>query len=257
MKIEYSARSHVGCVRDNNEDNLYVDGVILTPAERECPFAIDGYENYPAIFAVCDGIGGEENGELASYIAVHKLLETAATVKTVRHIHLDKILQGLVNDINKTIYFEGVSLGKRMGTTMALAVASKCGIHCFNIGDSRIYALHRGKFNQITNDHTISNKQGSKLTRCIGIGDNLAIESYPPIPPNSRILICSDGLTDMVGMDEIEDILRSSNKTANAADYLLNVALSHGGKDNITVIVANIGNFKVSNLRRSVYNMKG
>lgn len=257
MMIEYSARSHVGRVRENNEDNLYVDGVMLTPDIRECPFTIDGYANYPAIFAVCDGMGGEDYGEIASLTAVQKLLAADGIIKTANSKQLDETIQSLVSDITEAINSDTVSSCNRMGTTLALAVIIENEIYCFNMGDSRIYALHKGDFRQITNDHTPDGGASNKLTRCIGIGEVMAAESYPSIPGNSRILICSDGLTDMVSTTEIENILRVSEKTVNAADYLLNTALVNGGKDNVTVIVADTKDSKISFFRGFAKKLKG
>ena len=255
--IEYSARSHVGRVRGNNEDNLYADGVILTSQNREQPFTIDGVTACPAIFAVCDGMGGEENGEFAAMTAVQNLLAADSAIKAEDCTRLGETLQQLINDINESIHSYTLTYNKRAGTTLALAVITESGAYCFNMGDSRIYALHKDCFRQITNDYTPDGLAGSKLTRCIGIGDISTVEAYTPIPCNSRILLCSDGLTDMVSAAEIESILRVSQRTVNAADYLLNTALVNGGEDNITVIVADIKTSRISFLDGLAKKLKG
>jgi len=243
--IEYSARSHVGNARGNNEDNLFVDGVMLTLDMRDYPFAIDGYTNIPAIFAVCDGMGGEENGEVASMAAVQELLSDEGIIKVTNKNQLGNTVQTLVNRMNEAIRAYSLSVKSRMGTTLALAVINKHGIHCFNMGDSRVYALNRGEFKQITHDHTPDGKAGGKLTRCIGIGDEMFVEGYSPIKGNSRLLICSDGLTDMVNEFDIEKTICESECVKEAADHLLSSALANGGQDNVTVIIADI---KISGL---------
>lgn len=240
MRIEYSARSHLGLVRGNNEDNLYVDGVFLTPEIREYPFTIDGMAGCPALFAVCDGIGGEENGEDASLTAVQMLGAADALIKNKDAQGLDQAVQSLVEGIHEAIRAGSQSNQSRTGTTLALAVVTKSGIHCFNLGDSRIYALHQGNFQQITRDHTPDGESGYQLTRCLGIGESAQAEAYPPLPPNSRLLICTDGLTDRLDSAEIEAILRTPHGMVNAADYLLNSALIKGGEDNVTLILVDL-----------------
>lgn len=273
MTVEYSARSHIGRVRENNEDNLYADGVILTPDIRERSFAIDGSACFPAVFAVCDGMGGEEDGEIASQLAVQTLFTSAGKIKSNISRQLYETIQSYVNDVNESIHSETNRSGRRMGTTLALAAAAESGIFCFNLGDSRIYSLQRKDFRQITNDHTLAAEQirngiitanqaanlkgGNKLVRCIGIGDNLTVEGYPPISGKCRVLICSDGLTDMVREAEIENVLRASVGAAEAADRLLDAALKNGGKDNVTLIVIDIKDSKIPFLHSIVNKLKG
>ena len=253
MTIDYSARSHVGRVRGNNEDNLYVDGVTLTTNMRERPFTIDGTSALPANFAVCDGMGGEDNGEIASLLAVKELHNIRERIKSGLSERLGETVQSYVNKVNESIRSETNLTGRRTGTTLALAVLSENGVYCFNLGDSRIYSLQRTDFKQTTNDHSL----GNKLTRCIGIGDSQDVEEYPPILGDCRILICSDGLTDMVSESVIEKILRASERTSNAADYLLNEALTNGGKDNVTIIVADIKDTKKPFFHSFVKILKG
>jgi protein phosphatase len=223
-KILYSIRCNVGNKRLNNEDNFYADGVFLTPEMRDKSFSIDAMANMPLILAVCDGMGGEENGEIASLAAARKLSE------------YNNNLQNCIDEIN-------IEIGKtgRAGTTLVLASIDRKGISCFNIGDSRAYALSKKGFFRVTNDHIVITVSGKrKLTRCIGIGSNQTAESYPVIRDKCRLLLCSDGLYDMVADTEIERILRESIKASSAADLLLQTALDNGGNDNITIITADV-----------------
>ena len=162
---------------------------MLTPDIRERPLAIDGVLNLPAVFAVCDGMGGEEDGENASLLAVQRLMSIDGNIKSILLEQLDELIQSYVDEVSKSIQ---------------------------------------------------DVKDGNKLTRCIGIGDDSIVESYPPITGKCRVLICSDGLTDMVSETEIESILRVSERTANTADYLLDTALKNGGNDNTTIIVIDV-----------------
>jgi protein phosphatase len=241
----------MGKVRGNNEDNLYADGVILTAEIRDRPFAIDGSSPAPVIFAVCDGMGGEEDGETASLAAVQLLGHCSERIKASRNTDCEACVREYVGAVNEAIHRDNA--GKRVGTTLALASVTKMGIYCFNIGDSRVYCLKEGTLTQVTNDHTLTGeriKNGAaaaepakgedgkhKLTRCIGIGKGITAEAYPPIREKCRLLICSDGLTDSVSRDELEDILKYSVKTSDAANTLIGSALERGGRDNVTVVV--------------------
>ena len=254
MKVIYSVRSHKGNIREKNEDNFFADGITLLAECENKPFSIDASASSPIVLAVCDGMGGEESGEFASSTAVKKLSEAK--------LQSQKDLNSAVRNCIEAANDEISSSGKRSGTTLALAVISEKGAHCFNVGDSRIYLLKKGSFSRITNDHTegaekvksgvISeekerqSKGGNKLTRCIGIGNYRSAENYPVITGKYRLLICSDGLTDMVSDAEIKKIAMENPKIADVAEKLLQTALNNGGEDNITIIAADISHSRFS-----------
>lgn len=252
MNVIFSVRSHKGNVRSNNEDNLYAAGIMLPSEFCDRPFSADASVSAPIILAVCDGMGGEERGELASRIAVKNLTELQRTIGNIMPKEMDKVVQAYIEMAN----YEISTYGVRSGTTIALSVINDKGVYCFNVGDTRIYCLQSDMFTQVTNDHTqgaeiarsgiISmeqarqSKSGNKLTRCIGFGNCYNIDSYPAIKGKCRLLLCSDGLTDMVSDLEIKNILVAAEKPSDAAEQLLKLALSHGGKDNVTIITADI-----------------
>ncbi len=254
MKVMYSVRSHKGNVRENNEDNFFADGVTLPSAFINRPFSIDGSACVPLILAVCDGMGGEDSGEVASGITVGKLSELQRMVKTSSAKEYDAAVQNAVNSLGAEIK----AICKRSGTTLALAIVSVRGTYCYNVGDSRIYCLKKDIFSQITNDHTQGaelaetgiitqnqarfEKGGNKLTRCIGIGNCSDVDGYPKISGKFRLMICSDGLSDMLSDTEIKKIMSESEMTSEAAENLLQRALANGGKDNVTIVVADIQN---------------
>jgi len=252
MKIEYSARSHVGKVRENNEDNLFVDGMTLPADIGSRPFAIDGFAENSAVFAVCDGMGGKVDGEVASRLAVEGLFSYSKQIQDAKPRELGKVVQSYVTQTSQNIAWK-TAIGKRSGTTLALAVITKRGISCFNVSDSRIYFVKHGRFRQITHDHTVDNDlayadaslkgrrtDGHKLTRCMGIGKLPDIEAYSSLPPNSRTLVCSDGLNKMISDKEIAHILISTKTPSEASDALLYAALNNGARDNVTVIVIDL-----------------
>jgi len=265
----------MGMVRTNNEDNLFVNGVFLPPDVCESAFAIDGNTRSAAIFAVCDGMGGEENGEIAAQIAVKTLSDLSDLIIASASNSPDKLneaVQSFVNEVNERIRTEADVSGMRMGTTLALAMISDIDTRCFNMGDSRVYCLKKAVFKQITNDHTLAAERivpgsriydhaiatdvGNKLTRCIGIGNVLTVERYPPILGKCRLLICSDGLTDMVSAAEIEDVMRTYDRVSDAADAFIKLSLTNGGNDNVTVIVIDIKYSTMHVLRKCLKRLK-
>jgi protein phosphatase len=149
----------------------------------------------------------------------------------------------------------------RMGTTLAMAVVAGDKIRTYAIGDSRIYLLKKGKLRQLSMDHTIAEQKISlglltreearvhrdrhKLTNCIGVFEDefeAAADILPPQPATEkcRMLICSDGLTDMVSDDRIRKIMLSSRGAAKAGESLVEAALEGGGADNVTCIVFDV-----------------
>ncbi len=252
MNVIFSVRSHKGNTRGNNEDNLFAAGIMLLPEFCDRPFSVDASVPAPVVLAVCDGMGGEKRGELASRIAVIKLTELQKTIIDTSPKEMNRVVQAYIEAAN----YEISAYGVRSGTTIALAVITEKGVYCFNVGDTRIYCLQSGMFTQVTNDHTQGaeiarsgiipmeqarqSKSGNKLTRCIGFGNCYNMDSYPAIKGKCRLLLCSDGLTDMVSDLEIKKILSDTDGTSDAAEQLLQLALNNGGKDNVTVIAADI-----------------
>jgi protein phosphatase len=148
----------------------------------------------------------------------------------------------------------------RMGTTMALALIAEDGVFTYGVGDSRIYALCGEKLRLLSEDHTLvmqkvkmgllneeqarKDKDWHKLTRYLGIFQDemhIAAEAFPALAPGAcRLLLCSDGLTDLVLDDQIVEILCTHANQDDAAEALLQAALQGGGKDNCTCIVIDI-----------------
>jgi protein phosphatase len=249
----------MGRVRGNNEDNLYCAGVSLTQESRNAPFALDGSQALPQIFAVCDGMGGQADGEFASLTAVTSLSEFAKRIIAAEQP--DVFVQEYVVEANTLLCEAMRERSVRIGTTLALAVIKQDGLHAYSIGDSRIYALTSEDFRQISDDHTLiapkikmglltdeqarQDKDWHKLTAYLGVFENeleICADILPIIPIENglRLLLCSDGLTDMVLDNRIEEILRTALTASVAADTLLKEALDNGGKDNTTVIVIDV-----------------
>ena len=248
-QIVFAARSDKGCARRNNEDNLYCCGTILTSDRQNLPFKTGGVFSAPAVFAVFDGVGGEQLGEQASLTAAQTLAEHADRICSAGTAQIDSAVKVLVDDINRRIREESKTMSVRMGTTMALAVVTQSEIRAYNIGDSRIYMFdERTGLRVVSIDHTLAMRRvkaglvsetearrsgdWSKLTACLGIAfeNGLISEPYmsPPVPLSGkvRLLLCSDGLTDMVQDERIEHILGSCKNIEKAVQELMSEALN-------------------------------
>ena len=253
INFECTAITHVGSVRGNNEDNYYVNGKF----KKDNNIPTEGYTDTSVrdsyIYAVCDGMGGEYYGEIASMIAVAVLAEYQDT--DLRYSILDYIdrTNGIIcGEIEK-------HNGVRSGTTLALLYIFGNKALSINLGDSRVYLLRKKDLFLLSEDHTeaqrmvdmgLINEEEAKthsaknrLTQHFGIFPNeMAIEPYVSqeikIKKNDIFLLCSDGLTDMVSDDEIRIILSMDHMdTVGIAKKLSAAADAYGGKDNTTVVV--------------------
>lgn len=262
MKVLSAVASNIGNLRESNEDNFYFNGTFLTQENRDFPTAqsdicSDGLQFY----AICDGMGGEEQGEDASLIAVSVLKKYHKKLLSTKYHNLDKYIDMYLAEVNTQICeLRKENDNCRIGTTIAMFVVEGESIHIINIGDSRIYKLSRSKLIQLTEDHTPAvrafkmglikeediktHPHRNKLTQYLGLGP----EEMTIIPSrlniksknNERFLICSDGITDMIDDSEIKRILRENKSPELATKKLIEKAKANGGRDNITAIVLDI-----------------
>ena len=259
MRLEFSACSHIGSVRQNNEDNLYVPGRMIPYEYLDAVFVDVGSTWTPCAFAVCDGMGGQEHGEYASYVAASGLAELELAIKTAKPEKIDRLVQDYVTKVNEKICNKMQEKLVHIGTTLALVVVTDNEIRAYNIGDSRIYALKNNELLQVSEDHTMTMQKigmgiltkeqafldpdRNKLTRYLGkfVDETvLEIERLPSLEVNSHlpILLASDGLTEFVSDEKIKEVLQSS-PTKGAAELLVIAALEKGGRDNVTCVVIN------------------
>ena len=260
MRLNYSACSHIGSVRQNNEDNLYVPGRIIPYESSDAVFSATGDTDLPCIFAVCDGMGGQEFGEYASYTTVCGLAWLEFVIKTEPPEKTDSLVQEYVSKINNTICEKMRKESAQIGTTLAMVIITADEIRAYNIGDSRIYALIDGELLQVSEDHNMSMQKvnmgmltmeearhdhdRNKLTRYLGmIEDDMILKAEPlpllDIQTHCPILIASDGLTELVEDQKIKEVLQSV-PAKDAAELLVIAALEKGGKDNVTCIVIDV-----------------
>ncbi|MBQ6897700.1 MAG: serine/threonine-protein phosphatase [Clostridia bacterium] len=237
--ISYSCVSHIGKVRSINQDNFICAGRYISDGKGDIRFPLKGNasSSSPVLFGIFDGMGGEECGEIASFIAAKTACEFPLTKNGVADMSV------LCRDANAAIceYTEKNRLNS-MGTTAAMLLFSKKDIILCNIGDSKIIRFSDGGASQISQDHVCASAFGTKppLSQNLGIPeDEMTIEPYiskGTYKTGDRYLICSDGLTDMVSPEDILNIV-NSNDINTACKRLLVAALDAGGKDNTTIMM--------------------
>lgn len=251
-EIAYGCVSHTGKVRRQNQDNfLCVDAMQHYDAagtDEAIRGRIDTKKG--VTFAVFDGMGGEQCGEMAAYIAAQTMREKVFTSDDAEE------LLGYCTEANRKIcaYADTHEIST-MGTTAAILRFKEDRILLCNIGDSRIFHLSGEFFHQISTDHVSVGMPGKKppLSQSLGIPESeFLIEPYTACgkcKEGDRYLICSDGLTDMVSEERMAEILKDGDDAA-VVDTLLREALENGGKDNITLILIGVKKQKPSLLNK-------
>lgn len=258
IKANVCAVTHSGRIRRENEDNYSLNGRLTATGDLKKGSAFVQSMKEPFHLAVCDGMGGESYGDIASGVATEVIAANAANVYESGEDFSFAISNSLV-EANSRICEEIENRGKRMGTTLAAVYAVKGKFYCVNIGDTRIYHYSKGILEQISFDHThaqtivdageaMMDEIGSipdakKLTRHLGVFPDEAnlspnISVIDDVDDGDILLLCSDGLTDMLSDEEITAVLSTCESSQDAASKLVRLSLERGGKDNITAIAA-------------------
>ena len=234
MRYNIATGTHVGRVREGNEDAVY-------PVEDESTVG-------PVVVAVADGMGGHAAGEVASATAIRAALEAASGSAVAR-----------VEAANAAVLAAAAKNSARrgMGTTMTLAVFWPDGrLEMGHVGDSRAYLLRNERLTQLTIDHTFVRELISQgrlapeeaathprrhmLTRTVGM-PNVRVDSLEiHLQPGDRVVLCSDGLTGMVADARITRILSNTPAPTDAVWSLVEAANAAGGLDNTTVAVVDV-----------------
>jgi serine/threonine protein phosphatase PrpC len=234
MWFRFGARTDVGRVREGNEDSFMV---------------------HEPLFAVADGMGGHQGGEVASNLAL------AALEKLVREPTPDgdtaPKLAEVVRDANRIVLQRANSdpALSGMGTTLTAVLAGTgTRVHLAHVGDSRAYLLRNGELTQLTRDQTVVQRlvdegrisqeeaeihpQRSILTNALGVDRDIEVdEASYDLEVGDRLLLCSDGLSGMVAEEEIKEILQEHDDPQAACDVLVDSANRAGGQDNITALI--------------------
>jgi serine/threonine protein phosphatase PrpC len=211
----------------------------------------DSYVVAPPLFAVADGMGGAQAGEIASKLAAAALEETDSG-----ELSGQERVVSLIQEANRRVYERSNEdpNASGMGTTVTAALVEDGGVTIGHVGDSRAYRYRDGSIEQITEDHSLVNElmksgklspqeaemhpQRSVITRALGTDPDVDVDSFTLETQEGDVfLLCSDGLTTMVGDDEILGVLEKYHSDLDRATKSLVAAANRGGgEDNITVI---------------------
>lgn len=229
--------SDIGLHRKRNEDSFFID-------------------EDQGIFIVCDGMGGHKGGDVASQLAVQTIRD---------HLHFTQgedivpLLCQSVQAANTAINTMGgrVDALREMGTTATIAIIRDKEMTVAHVGDSSLYLFHAGILTRITRAHTLAEQMAADgflsdgnrpnsgyshiLTRAVGIEPVINVDIYQlGIANGDQVLLCSDGLTDMMTDEQIGKVMAISGGPELKARLLVDAALANGGFDNVTVLVVSV-----------------
>lgn len=269
VQVDVAAQSHQGFVRTNNEDHYLavrvarsLETVLTNLVETGLP---KRFEEIAHGMLVADGMGGMAAGETASRLALLKILDLALQtpdwfMKMNRPENATIVMRRMTERfraIDDELREQGESTRSLLGMGTTLTAAVSLGPHLFvgHIGDSRAYLLRGEKFHQLTRDHTLAQAlidsgiakaadssvraMRNVLTAALG---TTAERSDPQVQrlhlsDGDQLLLCTDGLSEMVPDENIASVLMSATSSAAACQQLIDLALAGGGRDNVTVVL--------------------
>jgi len=272
MAIDVAATTHEGHVRPNNEDHYLVIrfGRALQTLQTNVDKALlpANYDLTGYGMVVADGLGGMSGGEVASRTALTRLIELVAeTPDWILGFDEPEKVEEILNRARERFLKIDETLKNKadldaslsgMGTTLTTAATLGNNLVLGHIGDSRAYLFRDGILTQLTKDHTVAQElidaglagtdpiarsMRHVLTAALGsMGSRIQPEARRlRLKENDQLLLCTDGLSDMVDEKTIASLLRNSTSSSKACEDLKTVALAAGGTDNITAIVARFG----------------
>jgi len=243
ISLKYGIKTDVGLKRQLNEDNCNV---------------LYGYLGVPTCFVIADGMGGHKCGEVASKLAVdsvcNHLLKASWETEDI-----SGLLKNIISSVNDEVYQFSLldESTQGMGTTLIIAVLKNKKLSIGHIGDSRVYLVRENSIQKVTSDHSfieelvrngsitkdeaINHPKKNMITRAVGYELDLEVDTYEiDFIENDVVLLCTDGLTNMLNEEEILDIIIKIQDPQVACDTLIQNANNKGGEDNITVIIGRI-----------------
>ncbi len=241
LRLEYVGMTHRGRIRSVNQDALVCAGECLPRiggggGSGATVRGNSGLEK-PLFFGVFDGLGGEQCGEVASYMA-------AQTAQSWRPRADRDALNHLCAEMNRRICeFTERNALRTCGTTAAMAVLHDGRMVGCNLGDSRIYLKRKGEMTQLSRDHVLPLYPGPKppLSQFLGIPETEVLLSPAWIDcglcDGDQVLFCTDGLVDMLPPEKVSGILAEEKPTEEKAEKLFWNAMDAGGRDNLSLIL--------------------
>jgi PPM family protein phosphatase len=222
--VEVAGATHVGRVRERNEDAFHVDEAA-------------------GLLVVADGLGGHPAGDIASRLAVENLASELSGNGSTEHA--ERLVSAL-HSANDAIVADADGDRSRygMGTTAVVAHVEpdERTVWIAHVGDSRAYHCRDGRLHQVTEDHTTGGIFGrGQITQALGSSNGVDPDHVSvDLKAGDRLLLCTDGLTDMLDDDGIAEVLRDGLAAEETCEQLVGAALARGGSDNITVVVVDI-----------------
>jgi len=232
-------KTDVGVKRKINQDTIYASDTRVG--------------KLPNLYIVADGMGGELAGDYASAKCVEIIINSITNSNELETV---RILEQAIQTANNRIFTESHKDSSKtgMGTTLVLATVFDGHLYVANVGDSRLYVANGAMLKQVTKDHSVVaelvrtgeldkddakyDKRKNMITRAIGAEETITPDYFDvEISGNEHILLCSDGLTNMVEDQEIFEILTSEETIESRANKLVERANANGGKDNVSVII--------------------
>ena len=249
----FGQATDVGMVRTNNQDAVFSFVSTSRSSQQRPDFGL---------FVVADGMGGHHDGEkasaitasmVASYITHHIFLPMLNSDDETERVPVTESMIAAVQKANAEIIVK-VPDG---GTTLTAVAVIGDLAYVAHVGDSRIYLVTKDNIEQITRDHSLVQRyvelnlltreeasvhaQKNVLYRALGQSETLEVDALTRrLPPNAKLMLCSDGLWNLVSEEEIADIIGKHTNPQEACDKLVALANAHGGSDNITVIILRI-----------------
>lgn len=232
--LRVASVTHRGLKREDNEDCLVVGCAVAqqtTPQVSVSDIRVDG----PVLCMVADGMGGHSCGEVASRFVAERFKDLSGKLPPS-----EEALDAAIQDVNGELYacMGRAAAYRGMGTTVAGLLFYPDGCLCFNVGDSSVFRVCDGYLEKISIDDVPARARTGILTQALG-----GAPEFARVVPHLRreadyagrsYLVCSDGLTDMVSLDEMEECL--TDDPGETVQKLLDAALDNGGADNVTIL---------------------
>lgn len=260
VTLEIAAVTDIGQKRSSNQDNFYVNGCYI---DHDCIVAerFDAVDSLAThVLAVCDGMGGQADGDVAAMIGVSTVSDYSEKFNdayTLREV--SGIAGSLVVDASERILAQGNITGKKMGSTISMLVVTSKYVYACNVGDSEIYHKNQYGIERLSKPQTfaqelvdvgaISEYQASRSYRRNLLSQYLGMEkprilkqneTYTSMRSGDMLLICSDGISDVLPDHSIYASLSSRRPVADIADTIIEKALRKGSGDNLTVVIARV-----------------
>lgn len=260
VTLEIAAVTDIGQKRSSNQDNFYVNGCYIDHynAVAERFDAVDSLNAH--VLAVCDGMGGQADGDVAAMIGVSTISDYSDSLRQSENSqNASRTARRMLREANGRILEKCKESGKKMGSTVSMLVVANQYVYACNLGDSEIYHKTQYGIERLSKPQTfaqelvdmgaISEDQASRSYIRNQLSQYLGMENIRGLKPNENLttirngdmlLICSDGVSDVLPNHSIYATLSSGRPVRDIADALIEKALRKGSGDNLTVVIARV-----------------